>query len=332
MKDAITVGKIQALFAALGTKASVAAQLGISRTTVSKYVAGAAATYKYARKTAPELKKRRRVMLGLLQKTCEKDGRKWPQYGSARAVQRGLQSLGYQISRRQVAREIKEKLRWKSYVRPKTPTRRVCDLERRKAFARRELLLDHRRLVFTDESWISCNEATSKRQFAQNRQDVLPREQKSRWNVPCAMVWTAIGYNYKGPLVIFPTKHSDSEQRCFRLDAASYRRRCLSRITNDLLARNLTLLHDGARSHAAGSTVNYLSNKSLPYVADFPPYSPDLNMIEPIWRIFQEKIGAHCPMNLDELVAAAKLEWERFPQEIINAHVDHFRSALKKCL
>lgn len=334
MLDARLIGRIQGMFSTLQNKSEVARRVGCDRRTVTKYLAlgDRANQYKYTRKESAEVKKRRQVIAKLVKVMIKKDGRTWPAYGSPRALQRVLPSHGVRpVSRRLVASDLSA-MGLKSYVRPTTPTRRVCDLERRRAFARRELRRNHRRLVFTDESWISCNETTGKRQIAKNRAQVVPREKKSRWNLPCAMIWAAIGYNYKGPLVVFPTQRTGTEQRCFRLDASGYRRRCLQRIVPEVRRRNLTLMHDGARSHAASSTMQYLRTKGVNVLEDFPPYSPDFNMIEPIWRILQERIGARCPTTLDELVQAAKIEWELLPQALINNFVDHFKSALKKCL
>lgn len=327
--------KVGVALESCGGNVSAAARLtSHTRATVLKY-AMAAPLPKPPRKMRADIVRRRAALVRLAGEIRTKDSRSWPAYGSANALRSALIREGFApISRRQVSREIKE-VGLRSYVRPRTPTRRRLDLDKRKAFARKELRgnhMRHRRLVFTHESWLSCNEATGKRQIARNRSEVLPIERKSRWNLPCVMIWASIGYNYKGPLVFFPSKRTEDEQRCYRLDSAGYRRRCLSVIVPQLVARNLTLLHDGARSHAAGSTTAYLHRKGVAFIDDFPPYSPDLNMIEPIWHILAQRIGLRCPMTVEELIRDAKIEWEALPQSIINGFVDHFPTALQKCL
>lgn len=315
-----------------GSVAAAARLTQHSRRTVRKY-AKTSAPATQPRQQQPHIASRRAALVRLAKETRTKDGRTWPAHGSANALRTALIREGFPpISRRHVSREIKQ-VGLRSYVRPRTPTRRRIDVEKRRAFARKELRRNrHRRLVFTDESWLSCNEATGKRQVAENRSQVLPIERKSRWNLPCVMIWASIGYNYKGPLVFFPSKRTADEQRCYRLDGAGYVRRCLSVIVPDLVARNLTLVHDGARSHAAGSTTSYLQRKGVDFIDDFPPYSPDLNMIEPIWHVLAQRIGLRCPMTVDELIRDAKIEWEALPQSVINEFIDHFPSALKKCI
>lgn len=302
-----------------------------TRNTVKKY-SKKLTTTSYKRKVTPLIARRRAALVRLAGVTRSNGSRVWPAHGSAAALRRALIAEGFPaVSRRQVSREIRV-CGMKSYVRPRTPTRRHKDVAARREFARREIRKNHRRLVFTDESWLSCNEATGRRQIAKSRKDVLAIERKSRWNLPCIMIWAAVGYNYKGPLVILPSKKTDDEQRCFRLDGKGYRRRCVSKIAHDLVRLNLTLVQDGARSHAAASTTAYLKRKHVAFVDDFPPYSPDLNMIEPIWHILAQKIGMHCPLTTDELIEAAKVEWAALPQCLINSYIDHFPKALRKCI
>lgn len=333
MLDTFERARIKAAFDLSGQNITVTAKTtNHSRATVKKYVSGPLAASPQ-RQTTPEIARRRATLARLAESISTNGVRTWPTYGSANSLRLALANHGFRpISRRHVSREIK-KIGYRSYVRPRTPTRRAVDMETRKRFARKELRYKrHRKLVFTDESWLSCNEATGKRQVARDRGDVIPLERKSRWNLPCVMIWASIGYNYKGPLVILPSKRTDDEQRCFRLDAVGYRRRCLCKIVPDLQSKGLTLVQDGARSHAAGSTIAYLQRKNVDFVDDFPPYSPDLNMIEPIWHILAQRIGLRCPMTVEDLIRDAKIEWEALPMSIVNAYIDHFPSALRKCL
>jgi len=46
-------------------------------------------------------------------------------------------------------------------------------------------------------------------------------------------------------------------------------------------------------------------------VLDWPPQSPDMNVIEHLWSIIKPKIAKRHPANLKELDDAIKVEWEQ---------------------
>ena len=75
--------------------------------------------------------------------------------------------------------------------------------------------------------------------------------------------------------------------------------------------------------------MGYLARKRIDVLADWPPYCPDLNAIERIWKELNARVGARCPMTMAELVTAAKEEWEALPQSVINSHCAHFPKQLR---
>lgn len=143
------------------------------------------------------------------------------------------------------------------------------------------------------------------------------------------MVWGTVGYNFKGPLILFPSKVSkEGELRQFRLDAAGYLRRCLAKVVPRLVQEKRLFQHDGARAHAARSTTEYLQQKKVQMVVDWPPYCPDLNAIERIWKELSARVGARCPLTVEELISVALEEWDAIPQKLINAHCKHLPTQL----
>lgn len=329
------IGRIQALFDATHNASHVARTLGISRATVSKYVAlGASSTSRYkSRPVSSKVQHRLKLVALLAKEVVTKNGRTWPLCSSALQVQRLLAARHHiHISRRQCHRDLR-RCGLRSYVRPAVPTRRTEDRDRRKAFARKQLLLDHKRLAFSDESWLTCNELTGRNQWAKKRSDVLPRERRARWNVASVMVWATFGHNYRSELVVFPAKRGEKgEKKPFRMDSRLYIRHCLASVARELTANNKTLVHDGARSHASKQTTQYLQRKKISYLKDFPPYSPDLNMIEPLWKTLAERVGAYCPATVAELSSVAKKVWREMPIQLLNSHAAHFPTALKVAL
>lgn len=130
--------------------------------------------------------------------------------------------------------------------------------------------------------------------------------------------------------MILPAKqlNKDGEWRQFRLNSAQYIRRCLSIVVPDLLAQKRLFMHDGARSHASQETSKYLERKGVEFVRDWPPYSPDLNSIEYVWKDMKSAVGRECPLDLEELTKSALEKWETMPQKLLNAHCHHFASQL----
>jgi transposase len=60
--------------------------------------------------------------------------------------------------------------------------------------------------------------------------------------------------------------------------------------------RNL-FQHDNAPSHKAQQTITFLQNNSIDILDSWPPYSPDLNVIENMWAhmkyvVRRENIGS----------------------------------------
>ena len=55
-----------------------------------------------------------------------------------------------------------------------------------------------------------------------------------------------------------------------------------------------------------------------------PPYSPDLNPIEHVWKVLKERIGNRVdrPKNVDELWVVVQDEWSKIDINLINDFVD----------
>lgn len=344
MIDDFTRGRVYQLAQEMldGKKMSmttIAKQVGVTRKTVKNILLSPLRLRRTCtrRKRAPSpgLAKRRRCLLQLAGTVCRKGHRTWPKYGSSRQLRAGLkEKTGELLSRRQIQREMKS-LGLKPYVRQATTTRNPLELRKRKIFAKRMRSVGpkyHKRICFSDESWLTCNEATGRIQYARRKHDVQRIERKARWNTPSIMVFACVGRNYKSPLIIFPSKKrtEDGELLPFRLDAKSYVRRCLTPIAADLATKKKVFQQDGARSHASKVTTAYLKRKCLEWLEDWPPYSADWNAIERVWHELISRVGMMCPLTQEELIEAAKKAWDEIPQAVINQHCKHFTKQMEE--
>ena len=278
------------------------------------------------------LDQRRKEVKNIWRVTKEKGGRRYKAFGSAAEIQKELINRGIHTSKSTVRRDL-HALGLKPRVRRPTPTRDRVQLAQKKRFCRRHAKRTNpRRVMFTDESWLTCNEFTGRVQWCAKGEKPFPLERKARWNVPSVMIWAAVGVGYKSPIVIFPSTRADAdgEPRTFRLSADDYVRRCLSRVAGELSnpLKKWILLHDGARSHVARQTKAYLARKGIEWLDDFPPYCPDLNMIEAVWKELIVRVGAKCPTTLDALVTAIKEAWDELPQRVVDAHCMHWSNVL----
>jgi len=327
----ITEAQVSAITMAktLGTsKAKVSRLLGLDRHTVAKYWANPTIRPRQ-REPSAKLKSRRKALHSLAKKVTTKGNRSWPTFGSASQLRSALfNSTGTLLSVRQIQRDL-HSVGLKPYVRPSAPTRTKVDLSKKTAFAKRMRSLPpkaRRRMVFSDECWVSCVERTGRIHWTTSKSAALPLERKARWNVPSAMIWASVGIGWKGPIVILPSKRKDAdgEDKVFRLDSRDYVRKCLSTVAGKLKSQGRLFQQDGARSHVAKGTLAYLRRKGIDFVADWPPYSPEWNAIERVWAILLDRVGRRCPMTSDELVRVVREEWQAIPQSVIDKQCGHF--------
>ena len=115
------------------------------------------------------------------------------------------------------------------------------------------------------------------------------------------------------------------------MNAQRYVRTCFSKIAATLVERRLIFQQDGARAHMATSTTAYLRRKGVETVQNWPPYSPDLNPIEQLWKILNERIAQLAPDTFSALQAVTIEAWDAIPQVIIDNLVRSFAAKVAAC-
>lgn len=326
------LGRIKQAYKGCKNVSRVARETGFARKTIRAAVKRNFKPAQRQRRVAPKILKRRVILRRLAGLVAQKGHRKWPKYPSATHLRAALaEQSGEVLNVRQVQREL-HAIGLKPYKRQPAATKSRVDIAKKKAFAKKNVRVEWKRIVFSDESWLCCNERTGKIHWTRSRDQVLSLERKARWNVPSVMVWGAVGWNFKSDLVFFPSKTVvNGVATSFRLDSKMYVRRCLSTVKKQLVEGKRIFQHDGARSHASLHTRGYLQRSGITLLEDWPPYSPEMNVIERIWKELKARVGARCPMTPEELIAVTKEEWERLPQDVINRHCALFPKQLAAC-
>jgi hypothetical protein len=89
---------------------------------------------------------------------------------------------------------------------------------------------------------------------------------------------------------------------------------------------------DGAPSHTAASTQNYLTRNCNDFISkdEWPPNSPDLNPMDyGIWAAMQQKQSSENIQNVQQLKIALTRIWRGLSQRYISKLVRQFRPRLQ---
>ena len=93
---------------------------------------------------------------------------------------------------------------------------------------------------------------------------------------------------------------------------------------------NFTLMQDNAPPHTSNYATKFFKTQRIP-VMKWPPSSPDLNPIENIWDIIDDRLKAMRPKNLKELQLMIEQIWNSITPETCKKLVDSMPRRLKNC-
>ncbi len=289
-----------------------------------------------SRATKDHVIHRRKLVIQIAEETVQVGQRIRRRFPSALSIASSLKARHkIVVSPKTIVRDLKANGKVRR-VRPLTTTGVRTEIEVRKKFASTCLKRGQKwmhKIAFSDESWITSNDHSSRFEWVDDGCDPCCRDRKSKWNVNAIQVWAVIGIGFKSKLIVFPKSKCDKDEgttKAFRLDSVQYIRRCLSLVVPDLLKYGVTFQFDGARSHIAKNVMSYLENKGVPVITNWPPYSPDLNQIEHLWPELKKRVSNHECTTIAQLTAVAKAEWDAIPQSLVDRYVLGFASACKR--
>lgn len=140
------------------------------------------------------------------------------------------------------------------------------------------------------------------------------------------MFWAAFGLRIKTDLVIMK---GDDNSRRGGVTARVYKQ-VLEQHLPHILGFGAIFMHDNAPIHRAHIIRDWLHSKGI-YVMVWPPYSPNLNLIENLWALLKAQMYCTYPeltvMNNNEeslqlLIRAAIATWDDFGDEILTKLLD----------
>lgn len=218
--------------------------------------------------------------------------------------------------------------------------RRTCFLtaahrETRVWFANLNKRTNWRDWVFSDEKWFMIGGIKGNEKMWVEMCDPDPEERYvGKVAHPTkVMVWGAIAYNGRSNLHFFDGKVK-GEQYCEAVKDAMIDYLHEPEWMNVRRGAKMTFMQDGARCHTSKSTEAWLEEQlpaswSFTPLGGWPANSPDLNPIEVIWAVLQDKVIEREAFTEEKLAQVIEEEWWNLDQQIIKDLYDKQKDKMK---
>jgi transposase len=92
------------------------------------------------------------------------------------------------------------------------------------------------------------------------------------------------------------------------------------------------LVQDRATFHRTQAVRDQLSEFKVREMEDFPPCSPDLNIIEHVWSWMKHTVASSHPTNRDELESAIRAAWRHLTQAAIQNFISHVGTVMRQII
>ena len=197
---------------------------------------------------------------------------------------------------------------------------------KRVEFARNRADYDWKFCLFSDEKTFEVGGGAQA--HWQDPKKRLKREVES--HPKTVHLWGGIGYYFKTPLVFFHGNLNSARYQSFlkkNLPPKTTSRDCPKGKEDDWV-----LVQDNAKWHKTKKVMGYLDQEAPFYMADFPAYSPEFNIIEDTRSQLNDAIKDKNIKNIQSLKRHLKKAWDEFPWETVRKSVDSIPNRLKKCI
>lgn len=179
--------------------------------------------------------------------------------------------------------------------------------------------------VFTDESWFVLGR-NSKWVWWIKPKLQIKFYKKKQAHAPKVMIWEGIAHGYKTDLIIIDGNVNTETY----IDQIIFGSNMIETADKKFGIGHWTFMQDNARPHVSKETLAVLKELEIDVLPNWPPYSPDLNIIEVVWAIMEKRVEMRQPKTMDELINVIKDVWDNLTWQTINGLVNGITDRLKK--
>ena len=227
-------------------------------------------------------------------------------------------STGLQISRQTISRRLRDQ-GIRSYRCKKVPMISKINMKKRLQWVNANQLLNWDNIMWSDECRFSLVSDRPSRCLRRPGEGYLPQcTQKTVNKSEGIMVWGCFSKNGVGEL--------HRVTKGVKINSEEY----VSILSNALLpsldliqnGRFATFMQDNAPCHKTKKVFNWLKERNIRVIEDWPAQSPDLNPIENLWDHVNRMLQHHNITNVEQLWLTVKEIWTNIDSGTIQKLVD----------
>ena len=105
-------------------------------------------------------------------------------------------------------------------------------------------------------------------------------------------------------------------------------------LTHMNISGTTIMQQDSAPCHTAKNVKKWFEDNDIQLLQDWPPNSPDLNVIENCWQLMKNKVAAHRPTSENDLKEVLKRVWvteitPEYCRSLVHSMPDRIKAVLK---
>uniref|UniRef100_A0A0P4VQV0 Tc1-like transposase DDE domain-containing protein n=1 Tax=Scylla olivacea TaxID=85551 RepID=A0A0P4VQV0_SCYOL len=182
-------------------------------------------------------------------------------------------------------------------------------------------LEDVRTILWSDEATFSVTGITNCRSVEPCKGD--PRAWKTVKQLGTVTVWGAFSYYGTGKLVFLEDGDSMNGPRYLEM-LCDHLADCFDQ------CKAKRFQHDCAPYHTNRRVLEWLEDCGIYYFRDWPPNSPDINLIEDLWVIMKKELSKRDTHTLPKLKKSLITVWESLHSDLLRRLVDSFPERLRE--